>query len=872
MSTEWLICIVLLFHVQCYKAVTNFTFGPTTIWLYADNIVRVTHLPKNAIVKPSATSIIVDYVPSDIPYNQTRDTITTKTLMIKIDDENKISFYDPSDPHNAIISEQLSTFSPFTDTVTNTETYEISQEWNFSDNDTALYGFGSYQNAFVNYRDSTIRCKEYIVETCVPFLMSSTFYGILWDNYAISTLNYKTNLITNYTLINDSNTNWLNYSLEYTSMSEQDGYHSFFLNVTEPYKYLGTYDAYYIAYYKRSMDTDYTILTEHGPSHNMPSAISLPGIYLKSGESIQVMICLQHFVFALEGGISIRGVTNKLDIHSLEANYIDYYFIYDKNQTLDGIINGYRTLTGKAPIYELKSYGFWQCQNRYHNQSEILQSAAEFRSFGVPVDNIVQVWMYWGSDENWGPQWDPTIYPYPSQMVAELHAMNFYFMVTVWSCYGSNTTFYRQMFDANQLIPPNTSYVDMYQASARNAWYDYAKQSMYDIGVDALLLDGDQPQMNGYLHNHLIDNQTISGNALINIYGLYVTAAVHDGVSADYPNKRVFCLSLCSFAGQQRYGGAYWTGDTKASWNALHRQISASINYGLSGMPYWSHDIGAFFRPNDCYTNPEYRRMLIRWFQFGAFTPIFRSEGTAETAPWYYGGTVLAAVTLIDNLRYRLLPYIYSVAYYVDQFDYTLQRALILEFPNDANVKLIEDQYMFGPNMLISPVSNDNNITNVYLPKTEQYDFYYNFWNGSTVIAGKWYNNQYVQLSQISIYIPSGSIILMAPYLKWSNEIPWTPIEVRIYRGNDAYFILFEDDGVSKDSISTNQFTEIAFIWTDATNTLTINDRKGSYDQMLTERFFNIVLVTDNHGIGVNVTQNVDKIVSYVGQKVIVNF
>eukprot|EP01084_Bolivina_argentea_P289596 497323_1 len=865
--------LVATLCIYVCNSITNFTFGPLTIWLYASNIVRITHLPSHIInLASNNSSRIVSYIPSnDIPYNQTGNIITTNSLMITVNITNnyQVSFYDISDNSNSILSETSSQFISILDSALNNSTYIIQQEWEFTDNNTAFYGFGSYQNNFINFRDATIRCIQWNTEACVPFLLSNNYYGLIWDNYAITTLNYNynTNNFTKYIFQNDSE--WYNFTFQYTSNCIQDGYHHFFLNFTNEWIW-GTPShgtKFWVFAYKRLNDKQWIILNEHGPANNMPTSMSLPGLFLKIGETISININMANLTIIPI--ITVRGTTNNIDIYSSEGDYIDYYFIYNHN-SLDDVISGYRMLTGSAPLYELKNYGFWQCQNKYHNQSEILYSASEFRAKGVPVDNIVQDWTYWGSSQNWGPQWDAQLYPYPKQMVNELHAMNFYFMVSVWPKYGTNTSFYKQMQTDNELIA-NTTQVDIYQQKAAQQFYEYANQGMFTIGVDALWLDATEPENYPQINNSL-DIDILSGNAIFNTYSLYVTKSIHNGLSNDYPNKRIFTLTRSSFAAQQYTSGTLWTGDITYSWNCLHRQIVSSINYQLSGIPYWSQDIGAFNRPPNSYNDIEYRRMLIRWFQFGAFTPIFRSEGTAETAPWYYGGTVLAAVTLIDNLRYRLLPYIYSVAYYVDQFDYTLQRALILEFPNDANVKLIEDQYMFGPNMLISPVSNDNNITNVYLPKTEQYDFYYNFWNGSTVIAGKWYNNQYVQLSQISIYIPSGSIILMAPYLKWSNEIPWTPIEVRIYRGNDAYFILFEDDGVSKDSISTNQFTEIAFIWTDATNTLTINDRKGSYDQMLTERFFNIVLVTDNHGIGVNVTQNVDKIVSYVGQKVIVNF
>ena len=299
-------------------------------------------------------------------------------------------------------------------------------------------------------------------------------------------------------------------------------------------------------------------------------------------------------------------------------------------------------------------------------------------------------------------------------------------------------------------------------------------------------------------------------------------------------------------------------------------------------------DIGGFYRPNDQYNSLKYRRLLIRWFQFGAFVPIYRVHGAAShTEYWHYGSIVEKNVLLISNLRYRLLPYIYSMAYKISKYGFTLQRPLVMDFSNDpiiygirniSTIATFDHEFMFGESLLIVPVYNDNNKTNIYLPQDldeEKLKTWYDFWSGKIYNESTLMLNRNIDLDKIGIFVISGSILIMGPFVQYSNEIAWIELEIRVYRGNNGKFVFYEDDGEYVASIEENLFSLIEFEWIDENNTLIIGDRDGSFDTMIDQsRIFNIVLVDENHGIGINVTHDamVDKVVTYDGTKQTISF
>lgn len=387
---------------------------------------------------------------------------------------------------------------------------------------------------------------------------------------------------------------------------------------------------------------------------------------------------------------------------------------------------------------------------------------------------------------------------------------------------------------------------------------------MFSIGVDSLWQDATEPE-----NFPNVNAQTYlgSGNAYMNPYSLVTTKAIADGLRRDYPNaqgSRVFTLTRSSFAGQQSTGAALWTGDISGKWDALRRQIANSINYQLSGIPYWAQDIGGFFRPSDQYTSADYHALLTRWFQFGVFTPIFRVHGGGtNTELWNFGDKVMHTInSSAISLRYRLMSYTYSGFARVEDEGYTMQRGMVMDFPNDVRTHNIADQFMYGDAFLVTPFYDNAPSRTVYFPSGS----WINFHTGEVLKSGV--HNVSFPLEEAPVFVRGGSVVPLAPFAQSSAAQPADPLEVRVYPGADGSFTLFEDDGSSQ-LYKQGKSTRIAFKWSEQKQELTIGAREGAYDGMLVKRTFNVVLVSFQHGVGVSESK-ADRVVTYVGKQLTV--
>ena len=358
-----------------------------------------------------------------------------------------------------------------------------------------------------------------------------------------------------------------------------------------------------------------------------------------------------------------------------------------------------------------------------------------------------------------------------------------------------------------------------------------------------------------------------SGARYANLYPLMTTSAVYQGERRESDRKRVFILSRSAFAGSQRDAAAVWSGDVNSDWVTFQRQIPAGLNYSLSGLPYWTTDIGGFVDGNP--DDPAYRELFVRWFEFGTFCPIFRVHGgrsTNQNELWSYGSDAQQILTSYDRLRYRLMPYIYSLAWKTTSEGYTPMRPLVMDFLTDVRARNIGDQFMFGPAILVSPVTEPGaTARHLYLPKSKWYDF----WSGASTDGGQAVEAS-VPLDRIPLFVRAGSILPLGPDVEYAEEKPADPIELRIYRGADAGFMLYEDENDTYD-YEKGAYATIAFQWDDAKRTLTISDRKGSFPGMLENRTFRIVFVGEGHGAGIAPTDQPDKIVKYSGKQVTVS-
>jgi len=518
------------------------------------------------------------------------------------------------------------------------------------------------------------------------------------------------------------------------------------------------------------------------------------------------------------------------------------------------------------------AYGFWQCKNRYKSQAELLAVAQKYRDLKIPIDNVVQDWFWWNRK---GEHVFNQNYPDPKGMIDQLHSQNFHLMISVWPFFEPGSTAYDTMDKNGWFIdktvvakpPYHQDKMAVYDASnpdARKYYWQLMNDGLFKLGIDAWWLDTSEPETEGREENIQLHHKLAigSGARYVNLFPLMTTAAVYQGQRAVTDQKRVFILTRSAFAGSQRNAATAWSGDINSDWITFQRQIPAGLNYSLSGLPYWTTDIGGFVSgdPDD----PSYRELFVRWFQFGTFSPIFRVHGTRKNDQnelWSYGPEAQTILVSYDRLRYRLLPYIYSLAWKVTSESYTPMRALAMDFRSDSRALNVGDEFMFGPALLVSPVTEPGATTRrMYLPKATWYDF----WTGRTVAGGTMIDTA-APLDRIPLFVRAGSIVPIGPDLQFAAEKPADPIELRVYRGADGVFTLYEDenDGYAYEK---GVFATIPLSWNDVAQTLTIGDRKGEFPGMLQTRTFHVIFVGQNHGVGIEPAARADKTVSYSGR------
>ncbi len=592
--------------------------------------------------------------------------------------------------------------------------------------------------------------------------------------------------------------------------------------------------------------------------------------------------------------------TESTSFKSDVGDCIDYYFMYGGNA--DGVIADMRKLTGKVPMFPLWTYGFFQSKERYKSQDELLEVVKKYRELKVPLDGIIQDWQYWGSNYLWNAMdFLNEEFPNPRKMVNDVHKLNAHLTISIWNSFGPQTKQYRELDSIHALMdfstwpqsgstlwPPKRDYpsgvrvYDPYNPAARNIYWKYLSK-MHSLGIDGWWMDSSEP-------DHLdakpgdLNNKTYLGSfrKVRNAFPLMTVGGVYTHQRQIDSSKRVFILTRSAFAGQQRYGANTWSGDVVASWRALRNQISAGLNFSLTGIPYWNSDIGGFFLWDykKKLEDPEYRELYVRWLQFGTFCPMMRSHGADAPREIYQfgakGNRYYDAIEKYINLRYSLLPYIYSTSWDVTNNNSSMMRALVMDFANDKNALDINDEFMFGKSILVNPVTqamyvkpvvngNDTSMAEnfsaikskeVYLPAGADW---YDYWTEEKFTGGKKVIKE-AALDILPLYIKAGSIIPIAAPVQFAEEKKWDNLEIKIYPGADGKFVLYEDENDNY-NYEKGIYSTITFNWNDRKKTLTIDDRQGSFPGMLQSRTFNIVMMSNT---GAN------KLISYTGKKMVV--
>ncbi len=570
----------------------------------------------------------------------------------------------------------------------------------------------------------------------------------------------------------------------------------------------------------------------------------------------------------------------------------DYYFVYGPK--LDDVVAGYRRLTGAAALLPKWAFGLWQSRQRYETQQQSLDVVAEFRRRRIPLDVIVQDWFYWPAD-GWGShQFDPVRFPDPDAWIRDIHEKyNARLLISVWPKFYPGSANFAALRQRGWLYEPNLqnhtrdwlgyeyTFYDAFNPAARRLFWEQIEPALFRRGVDAWWLDGCEPD--------LLPTPTLEGtkNAVaptaagtsargLNAYPMLNASAVYEGQRAAAPDQRVAILTRSAYAGQQRYAGAIWSGDTTSTWTALAKQVPAALGYSLSGMPYWTMDIGGFAVPARFSTDEptaadleDWRELNTRWFQFGAFTPMLRIHGEKPFREmWQFGPEEHPAFRTqlkYAKLHYRLLPYLYSLAGAVTHEGGTFLRPLVMDFPGDAKARAVGDQFLLGPALLASPVVTPKATSRpVHLPATP--GGWYDFWTGAA-IAGGGSIDAAAPYETMPVHVRAGSIVPFGPELQHATEKPADPLTLWVYAGTDGAFTLYEDDGLSY-GYERGETARIPLQWDDTKRTLTIGARVGSFPGMTVERTVQVVLVEAAKPVGFTFEPQILRTIRYRGEAV----
>jgi alpha-D-xyloside xylohydrolase len=610
--------------------------------------------------------------------------------------------------------------------------------------------------------------------------------------------------------------------------------------------------------------------------------------------------------------LSTRGYGILLDSYSLMSfrddafgSYIwtefddelDYYFIYGPE--FDDIVKAIRQLSGKAPMLPRWAFGYIQSKERYISQAELVETVKEYRRRGLALDCIVQDWKSWPNDL-WGQKTlDPERFPNPKEMMTDLHNLNTRLMISIWPIMNPGGDNWREMHDAGFLLGNQATY-DAFQAEARELYWMQAREGLFAYGIDAWWSDCTEPfqaDWNGAFKPEPEERLRINTDEArryldpeyINAYSLLHSQGMYEGQRKASNAKRVVNLTRSGYIGQQCYSTITWSGDVSATWETLRRQIADGLNFSATGLPYWTTDIGAFFVKNDpklWFWNGDYdlgvddigyRELYVRWFQYAAFLPMFRSHGTdTPREVWRFGeaGEIFYdALVKFLRLRYRLMPYIYSLAAMITHDDYTMLRALPFDFRCDPDTYNIDNQFMFGPALLVNPISHPmyyaaestaldktSKSRLVYLPKGADW---YDFWTGKQFTGGQTILAD-APLDKIPLYIRSGSILPIGADIQFADEQTNTPLELHIYPGQNGSFTLYDDEGDNY-NYEQGHFTVIRLTWDEAMRRLTLHERQGSYSGMPATREFRLILADGLNPIS---ESSLSKTVRYEGKEI----
>lgn len=936
-------------------------YGPSQIRLQVvnDRIIRVQATAEQGFRNKQSLIIVPQKGKANYKVEEQGDDliITTAAMRAVLNEATgQITFYDLKD--QVLLKEVAQggkTFKPFTvpdreigvDIAKVPEAQKHGWSWRAlfdSPDNEAFYGLGQHQSEELNMKGKNEDLFQYNTKVSVPFVISNKNYGILWDSYSYCRwgnpgdylqLNRAFKLYdkdgkegqltgtyvdkNGQKIVRGEDSIYFEYAMPETSeicnKTDKGGIQNlpkgFALNgskvvyegyVEAPTNSFYQFILYYAGYMKIYIDGKLVVPERWRTAWN-PNSYKFEAA-IQKGKKTPIRIEWQP-----DGDVSYCGLRvaaprseaekNQLSIWSEMSPDMDYYFIAGKD--MDEVISGYRTLTGKAPVYPKWVLGFWQSRERYQSSKDIEENMKKFRDLKIPVDNIVQDWNYWKLD-SWGShEFEAARYPNPQAMLDSVHALHGRFMISVWPKFYDTVKNYKELDakgwmyhqaikdDIHDWLGFRGSFYDAYDAGARKMFWRQMDENLYTkykFGIDAWWMDASEPNVRDCTpmwYRKALSGPTALGTSTeyFNAYSIVNADAIYNGQRSVNPNQRVFLLTRSGFAGEQRYSTATWSGDIATRWEDMRAQMTAGLNYSMAGLPFWGMDQGGFCVENRYVAAQqefdkngtenadlkEWRELQARWNQFGCFVPLYRAHGQWPLREvWNIAPAdhpAYKTIVAYDKLRYRLMPYLYSMAGMVHLKDYTMMRGLVMDFNGDEKVLDIKDQWMFGSALMACPVGEYQKYSReVYLPKQKGwYDFYTGEYHagGQTIVAD-------APFDKIPVFIPEGAILPIGPEMQWSDEKKPELIDLYVYAGKDGSYTLYEDEGTNY-NYEKGKYAVIDFKYDDARKQVTIGARKGSFDGMLQKRRFNIILVDQKKQQGVNLAKSPKgKVVKYAGQ------
>ncbi len=699
-----------------------------------------------------------------------------------------------------------------------------------SQKDEYLFGTGQFQDGYLNVRGLTRRLTQVNTQISIPFVLSSKGYGLLWNNNGMTDFNPADNVI---------------------ELKENDGRvgESELVNATSTggnKKERREYSAF-VAELNVPVNGEYSLLLDVGQKMARKHYLAIDGEVVFDVNNIWLPPTSSAIKKLGKGThrIEVRGVRgdkpklywrqvdNTTTWRSTETKSINYTVFVGN---ADEVIAEYRHQTGEVPALPEWAFGYIHCRERYHSQQEIIETAKEFKKRDITLSVIVQDWQWWGKHGWNAMQFDEEFYPNPKQMMDELHKMDVRLMLSVWARIDKNCPLGKEMQSKGYYID-GTDWVDFFNQDAADFYCKAQLERIASLGIDAWWQDATEPE-NDDLDGRRVNRNSIDGKDVRNIYALKVNENVYNSLKT--VQEHPFILTRSASQGIQKYGVAVWSGDVGNDWETLRRQIIGGLGLMSAGHPWWTYDAGGFFRPFDQHKNADYQECMLRWIQTATFLPMMRVHGyMSDTEIWRYGKETERIATNAINLRYRMLPYIYSQASVITNQGGTLMRPLVMDFSNDDTALAQQTEYMFGPALLVCPIIEPKcTSTNIYLPKTE--GGWYNFHTLEHTDGGKDINVP-VSIENIPVFVKAGSIIPQGKVIQSTDYYDASELDIVIFPNADAEFVLYEDEG-DNNNYKQGEFSKIGFSWDDSSKTLTIGKRDGQFRGMLDNRAFNIVL------------------------------